>query len=71
MTQAPKSPHLQLNLFLIQPSQTTVLGDPQKELETALAELLLRAAQEHVQRLENEKPVNNAQSLKDEVHHES
>lgn len=71
MKQAPKSSHLQLNLSLIHPSQAPVLGCPQKELETALAELLLSAAQEQVERLENVKPVNHAQPLEDEVDHES
>lgn len=71
MGQAPNSPDLQLNLSLIHPSKATVPSDQEKELEMALAELLIRAAENHTGSLENVKPLDGARPGDDEVNHES
>ena len=54
MRHAPKLSHLQLNLSLITASKAAVPNDQQRDLEIALADLLIRAAQEHLQLLESE-----------------
>lgn len=54
MRQPPKLSHLQLNLSLTGLSKATVPNEQQRELELALPELLIRAAQEHLDPLESE-----------------
>ena len=46
MKQPAKSPHLQLNLSLLNVSATAVPDDKQRELTLALVELLISAAGE-------------------------
>lgn len=54
MGQPPKLAHLQLNLSLIRPSKAAIPSDQQRELGRALAELLICAAQKHVEPQESE-----------------
>ncbi len=53
MKQPAKSPHLQLNLSLLNVSATAVPEHKQKELTLALVELLISAAGEGVERQAN------------------
>lgn len=71
MRQAPNSSDLQLNLSLIHPNKATVPSGQQKELEMALAELLIRAAEDHVRSRENVKSLDGAKPVDGEVNHES